>query len=170
MTTVSELATFLRRSSERVGAQFTDPNDDWVPVGHILDSEDRLGVIGIDTEFFANDARKDDLVQEIIGLIQGLHAKAFGLITSAWSSKVPANFHPEREYDEEFVRPKDDPNRREMLTIQVTSADEEEFWWAEIKRDGENPPTLGEWEKTQESTGRFVEPILDALKIERRNK
>ena len=50
------------------------------------------------------------------------------------------------------------------------SADEQHFYLAKIKRDEHDPPTLDEWAESDDGTGRFVEPIRDALKSEGRSK
>lgn len=154
-----EFVDYLQSAARFVGEQFKDPEDDWMPVGHVQDSKGRPHIIGFDSRWFESDSNKDRLVHEVIvpHLIKAQAIK-FGMIISTWAIQT-------LEHDESGLRPSAHPDRREQLLLQAFDQERVETWHAQIYRDGEQPPALSEWEGPElDVSGRFVDPIKEALR------
>lgn len=170
----------VQDSVEGLGKDFSEPDDDWVPVGFGLSADGTSTMVGIDPQFFSSDHSKDLLVEKLRALIIAEQILVFAMVVSTWQSRYhietderrpPAGWHPEVSPD---VMPRDDPNRREAVVVAITDADGTTVSSAEIIRFEDAPPALKDWEQFDTegagSTGRFVEPFRDAIQIVRRTK
>jgi len=164
METLEEFATAAQQMVEKVGESFERPDDDWMPVLIATDREGQIGVYGFAD--FVGDAGKDQQVQVIRQIIEQMGITQLALVQSAWAVTVEAkDFHPEVGLEQ---RPSEHPERFEMVALSVMDKDKTIFYEAKIKRDDLKPPTLEPWTRAKDATGRFVEPLMDALKAEGR--
>src|SRR3954471_24395271 len=77
------------------------------------------------------------------------------------------------EYPDDWMRPSQREDRREIVLFYALDRSDAEAWSAEIPRDGSNPPSFGDWRSLVEQadageigramTGRMVEPIRAAM-------
>lgn len=162
--TIERFTEVVKDAATSMPTLFEEPDDDWAPVAMILgykEGQEGLGV-GVAPIPPAWLEDKDELVKLLRKAIKEYRAVAIGLVLSAWMLRLEKDEveHPELD----LPRPSESEDREEILTVSILAANEEHFLMAEIKRDNENPPTLGEWETSDDSSGRFVEPLVDALK------
>lgn len=166
--TLEEFLEYTQGAVEKVGEEFESPDDDWMSVMHIQ-SDKELTIVGFDPAFLQSDKTKDNMVAAMRKVIKDFRGEKVSIINSAWMSirENDSEFHPEVKPD---VMPVDDPERKEVVMIVAVSPDEKAISsHAEIIRDGTNPPKLSEWKSMgAEIHGRFVEPVLDALKYVKR--
>jgi hypothetical protein len=156
-----------------VGKSFTGPDDDWAPMA-LLDGPHGIVPAALSMEFFASDATKDALVCEHLpALIRSTQTRKLALVLSAWMSVVPRSPEVDAALDEgrypSRVRPSQDPNRQEIVSVSVYDAERAECHIARILRDGQGPPRLAKWSEAHigpdELGGRFVDSrLLDALR------
>lgn len=159
------LAEFVKEcqgSVEGVGKSFDKPDDDWLPTV-IFRSFDGIQIGGIDPNFFAHPETKDILAKEVLPkLIEKSNATAIAMILSSWMTMRS------KEDKDKIIPPSQDllnPTRREVVVLQIISAQKVNTWFAEIFRDKVKPPTLLKWEDLNDGStgGRFIEPVQKAL-------
>lgn len=160
MTNADELfkdaVEHLKGGVAAVTEAFTAPDDDYLPVAHLL-TEDRSYIMPMQ---FRNDAEKDYMAEAVAGAATEFDAKVVGFVMSAWTVAIPME-----DYGKPMpVRPSQHADRREVVILSVISARKQMTYAADIKRDGVNPPTLGEWgEGMDGGSGRFIESTVMAL-------
>ncbi len=146
---------YLKTGVKDIAATFTQQDDDYQPVAHLL-TEDRSYIMPM---LFRNDEEKDYMAEAVAGAAMEFDAKVVGFVMSAWTVKIPTE-----DYGKAMVRPSEHADRREVVILSVLSASKQVTYAADIKRDGVNPPTLGEWgEGMDGGTGRFFEQTVLAL-------
>jgi hypothetical protein len=153
---------------------FSEPDDDWLPIMLLIDDHRGLSVAAIDGQFMADDEAKEMLAQSVIPrLVKEVDAVAVAFVSSTWMSRgprlpgasVPAVVEPETG-EVRPRRPSEDPNRIEAVVVVACSLKGEITAVAEIQRTDDAPPTLGEWEtnrSSKRSPGRFTNAIYEAL-------
>ena len=158
---MDEILQTIRQSATDIADQFTDPDDDWMPVAFFEMGDGTVVPMGGDLM-----RNKELFVSVIMPMtIQKLHAQSVALIVSAW---VITSDTPDPD-----VPPSQHPDRIEVVLLTHVTADETEAWRAYIDRDplGLRPPRLGEWDHWEDEGGviggRFVDSIQEALREER---
>lgn len=141
------------------------PNDDWLPVLHIVNDKSEVFIIALDPAFFSSAEAKNDAVNRVIApRIISTRARMISFVATVWMvSREDINL-------DDPPRPSESPDRIECVVLSLIDRDRARAYVAQIKRDGStNPPTLGEWEEygagaNSGITGRFVEPVQEALR------
>jgi hypothetical protein len=150
---------------ESVCSDFTNPDDDFVPVMQVQSGDGKMWAFGIDPRFMQSDAAKDILAERIMApAIIETGGVAVATVLSAWYAVIDKD---DLEEGQEIPRPSELPQRKEIVMVTAISADDAVCFHAEILRDGKNPPTLGPWEEMKEAPmlqGRFFDPLRQALK------
>lgn len=140
---IEGLVEHVRKTSREICEEFTEPDDDWVPVIFTI-SGDQFSLIHFD---IADERTKSKLFGHVIPLavkkaLSPVDVVAF--VVSAWTLEDEAELKALREQGGEI---KDHPNRTEALMLYAMDrAGEAQMWTAKILRDDEHPPGLGEWE------------------------
>lgn len=171
LTRVESMYEMVERMAKDVGGDFTEPDDDWFPVAHVLTKKGERFVLAIDLDFMQNEATKGRLVKNLTDFIRKKKVTHFTLVLSTWI--VKADRKPGIDLDtqaEEVGLPSQHPDREEMLLVTSFDADTFITGFALIERHDDAPPTLGEFERMPDDamSGRFIEPFRDALKAARR--
>jgi hypothetical protein len=157
--TLDDLKNYMMGVITDIGENFTAPDDDWLMVGAFEDSAGRLNIAPLPNEAFATEDSKDRLA----GMIKAFIGKA-GIVNYVILFNVHGVAYKTKEEMKQALedRAKDGkrlstlPGAFEMLMMVVGNAGYETTYQAEITRDGENPPTLGEWKEIPETKGRFA--------------
>jgi hypothetical protein len=162
--TIDGMYRAMKMGAEEVMERFTKPDDDWAAVVFLLSGRIReVQIIDLDPHFFFDNRTKDALVLVLMTAIKKERAEAIGTIFSAWSVEGEAA----QESVEHNTRPRDHPQRKEMLIITLVEPGNVRICWAEILRSETETPRLSEWqedETTQRLEGRFIQPLQEALK------
>lgn len=161
-TSIDELADIMRESIEAIQNNFDDPEDDFIPVLSLLPQDGQNVMLALDGRWLENDSTKDRLVKTVmVPAIAGVGAKTVATVFSAWSASIPEGMELE-----DMPRPSEAENRQETVVLTVMDSFNVKTWMNNIYRDGENPPTLGDWKElpTGAFTGRFVESLQTALR------
>lgn len=133
---VDGLMTLMRRGAEDVGSTFTKADDDWSQLAFIIPA-DFTGLPPIAAMInFADDEEKLRVLHRLAEMARTSSATALGLVLNTWVSIRPTV---------EGVRPSQDPNRIERLTLVAMTRTQERFSFADIVRDLSDPPRL-DWE------------------------
>jgi len=159
--TLERLMGLAEKSAADVGKGFDTPTDDWLPM-MLVESNDQLLVVAIDTEFMADAGRKDLLAEEVLPqVVREAEATAVVLVISAWYSQ----YEKQTQHLEEVIAPSQDPDRKEAVVLLGFSATNTQARMADIKRYEDRPPELDEWKTgvADPFPGRFVKPIQRAL-------
>lgn len=156
------VAIIAGKMSEEV---FTEPDDDWAPIAFVEDKDgDRMTLpLG---EWMGDDRMKDVLTNLILpGAIKHVKAQKVVMILSIWQSETSAQLL--RDTDE-YIPPSECDDRTEhVMVTEYTREGVTRQAFAQIQRHEESPPTLDEWRELPDAagyTGRFIEPIVKALK------
>ena len=159
----------LVTGARRTGAEFTDPDDDWVPIWLILTKLHGTLVSG--------NAHKHDMAEYVGRLARKFGAVALGHLHSSWMI-VQEDMDRER-FDEihRYMRNggslEDVAEAREIVLVALYSAAATRQYHAAISRDGVHPPTLGGFDLVAETggdgddwriEGAMVDPLVAALK------
>lgn len=159
------LHELLTGGAYRVGNDFVDPDDDWVPIYIIVD---KMG-----GALFTGDAHKHDMVQLVAMIARATGAIGVGMAHSAWSVAAE-DMTKERaeevlEYQERGGKIEDLPERREIVIVALYTASQCQIHTARIERREGKPPLLGEFRKSldtadhQTVSGAMVDPIQESL-------
>jgi hypothetical protein len=153
---------------------FTKPDDDWAPMMFLQGTHDGHPVSPIVPlhTFMHNDTQKDFLAEIVLpAVIKEFKADIVILLFSVWMAKEPEGAAGYMVHGQgEFIQPSARPDRIEAITLaEYTSAGVTRYASAQIIRHEDKPPTLDEWEthaidSGANYTGRFVEPIVAAMK------
>lgn len=161
-----KLLHHAKESSRQIGAMFTSPHDDWMPALIVAGPSNQPKVVGFDPAFLSDGRSKN-----LMAMLMGREAGQTGIdtavmIASAWQKEISTP-SPTELARLNRTGLKDEPGRKEMLFISAVSLNLDEFWFAEITRDGRRPPTLGEWQTSSVSENRFAGPIRSAMIAQR---
>lgn len=157
------LIDIMKQGAREISEHFEEADADWQPVMFAQLPDREIQIVGFDPSFLYSDASKDLMSDLIAAYILKERLEAVGLILSAWVLEG----EEAKESQDKQIPPRDHPKRKEQLLISATDADGIEYFHAPIIRDGKKPPRLGAWiteERASYMTGRFVEPIINALK------
>lgn len=164
MTGRADLVRIVRATTYRIGSDFTDPDDDWVPVLFALGKE--LRIFAIPGQYANDPDAKDALFGRVLpDLVRTENVKAIAIVVSAWM--VEGDAAAEYVADEKRRSLVDHPKRVERLVLSAVDRVGEEMWWAPIERDGVAPPKLGKWEQAEGLTslgGRIPEMFRSILR------
>jgi hypothetical protein len=155
------VATIARQMPDSV---FTDPEDDWAPIVFMEGKQGRVTMPIHD--FFEDELRKDLLCEVVLpAAIENFEATVVVMVVSTWVSKIAADLLTQTG---NYIPPSQQPDRIEqVLIIEYTADGVRRKAWAEIERFADKVPQLGEWEDMEGAdamSGRFIEPIVKALK------
>lgn len=139
------MSRFIQKMTERVGATFTKPDDDWYPVLFLMTAR------GLEVHDVRGD--KDEMPVKVERLMLQTNPTYAALLISAYVSTVQVDAdRPELlalalERIDAFG-PSNDPERSEALFLETADHfGQHALWEAAIHRHTDKPPTLGEWEK-----------------------
>lgn len=97
---------------------------------------------------------KDQFVQDVQDMIENGTIKDFIMVVEAWATKTAKeDLEKVRKWLAEKGTLQNYPERYEIVSVQYSSAEEENLYTAEISRK-QKKPILGEWTK-MEKTGKF---------------
>ena len=146
----------LKNGAEDVGAQFTEPDDDWALVWLICNADGRAAMM---LDFDKNP-------RGVAAWAREFSAIAVGSLASSWSVAVEdVGRERMKEIQDNGGLTEGVAERVEQLTLCVTTATLSELHCARIIRSKGLPPKLDRWEHVDEGTvsGLMVEPIRAAL-------
>lgn len=137
--------------AQQAGRGFSRPDDDWLPM---LLMRNRDGQVSLSAVPVWDD--KDAAAALVGAVVASAEAVEVALVLSAWMRVGGPSAA------EDGIRPSDHPERREVVTIAWVNHEEAALAIAEIHRRKNRPPTLGEFDISEEAVadGRF----LDALR------
>lgn len=140
-----------------IGKGFTDPDDDWMMVAVMEDADGELHLAPLDPAAFATEASKDMLAQVIKGYIAQKRIVNYVILFNVHGVAFKTQFEMDQAMKERGDRRLSSvPGAVEMLMLVVGNSAHETSFQADIIRDGENPPTLGEWKEVNGQQGRFT--------------
>lgn len=171
--TASELLTIAQGHAEFLGQSFDRPDEDWLPSAlAVQEDEKRLIVMLIDPAMLENVESKDQLTMMLAGTVLEKRISAIYTAFSAYTISMRRE-----DLDHPEVRPEDlpddfstHPDAREILVLSSVTAEESLCSISHIQRSDDRPPTLSEWQTDGNYSGRFAEPLRNALKIARRKR
>lgn len=148
MREAEDIGAWACQRARVVGEKFRKPDDDWQPVLLVWRHGQEVALshlrVPSATERGLRRALFEGVVPEMIRTVGGTAA---ALITSAWL--VEAGSLDQAKDTVAYVQAggtlQDRDDRKEVVYVTAGDADGALRWVAEIKRDGQNPPTLGEW-------------------------
>lgn len=174
--TYREFVAYAQQHVRNVGRSFTEPDDDWPPM-FIAEMRGGRGAVGLlPLEAFASDDTKDVLAEVVLpAIIERFKATKFAFTTSAWLSIVGHRPDVQAAQMEGRMRPSEDPERIEIVTLTCYDAERHDWFGARIHRTRRRPPKLGPFQEAHEIIGgerrpdwnvdgRFVDPIVQALR------
>ena len=147
---------------------FTKPDDDWTPVAFMETPDGQVSMPL--APYMGTPADKEILTGLLLpAAITEMKASRIVMVLSVWVGKAETKEEIESEH---FVPPSQQPGRLEKVMItEYTREGITRMSSALITRHEDAPPTLGEWDddlsNAAQSEGRFVEPIVKALKAVR---
>jgi hypothetical protein len=128
------------------------PDADWAPV-LLIDSPDGFAVCPLTDPTTGKSFTGQDSIPEVTALITKMKARMVGRVGMGWAAdQIPGD----------DTRPTDRDDRQEILIVQIARPQsKQEVWIAEVERNPEQPPKLGEWSVMSDSGG----PIAEALQM-----
>jgi hypothetical protein len=158
---------------EQIQREFTEPDDDFAPVALVIGEKLRT-VVPMN---IPNDEAKDIFANLVIPTtVRALEAWMVVLVLSAWTVEMTpfegeTRAEAQARWEDLGVMPSEHPNRKEIVVLSCITADEMQFWRADINRHKKKPPTLGAWKMASEKSGaemsgRFIDPIIAVLRDE----
>lgn len=168
MSISPEFKLSILTTAREIGEDFTDPDDDWMPT-LLLSNDEQIKIVGLP---FADEIEKKIMFELLVPqMISKFKINGFGFISSTWVSKYPKEemsaedqaLMSEGKRPSGMPEPRHDPNRGEALMVCLVTKEQQESWSAEITRDGVNPPELGEWVISEQSSMFLLEPAIKAL-------
>lgn len=174
LPTLEEFTEVCIEGVDQMAAAFEHPDEDFAPIMQLFagDSQD-LFVIGFDGRFLASAESKDMLAERImVPMIFGTGAKMLATVLSAWALEIRGLNEQDARMAMEMAQRNglsNHPNKVERVIVTAMNAHKTMIAMADINRDGENPPTLGEWDRMDTLQGgvldgRFVTPLQNALR------
>lgn len=162
-----DLFEFVAMQASQIPKEvFTEPDDDWTPVMFMECKDGGRQIIPLE-QFMADDNTKSILANLIMpAAISHFQATKVVLVLSVWTAQVASaeELEPIR-----YVPPSQRENREEMLLLlEYTKDGVTRQSMAPIVRHEDAPPTLDDWDDLEAAPagyeGRFIQPIVDALK------
>lgn len=170
MTDANSLSLYEHASimARQLGeTMFTEPDDDWEPMIFLKPGDESEGwpILPVGP-FMQSNATKNILAEAVIpSAVERFQATEVVMILSTWTSENSSKMLHETG---EYKPPSEQDDRKELLMLsEIKSTGAGRHAFAPIERHEDGPPTLGEWEELEQEadiTGRFVEPVVRALK------
>ena len=156
--TRDQLKEYMMSVIADIGRGFTDPDDDWLMIAALEDSNGQLHLAPLDPEAFATEASKDMLVAMLKSYIARKGIVNYVILLNVHGVAFKTPFEMEQAMEQRGNRRLSTmPGAYEMLMLVVGNAAHETAFQANITRDGENPPVLDEWnELCAGQQGRFT--------------
>jgi hypothetical protein len=159
LTMFDQICVTARKMGEEV---FTEPDSDWAPIAFFSTPDGQMPMMPL-VDFMQNEDTKETLATLILpAVISQYKASAVIIVLSVWTAKLK----PGEQWGKGSLMPSERPDRGESLMISEYLPTGVRTVFAEIERRKDLPPLLGEWEEMDGAhlTGRFIEPIVTALK------
>lgn len=116
-------------------------------------------LLPVPTQLFEDPRLKNTLSQMLAAAIRRFQPSCMIIVMETWVIRL-APGHTRDEFPENFA---DHPDRKEVVTVLGEDALETIMWQAEITRDAESRPHLGEFEKSDATVGgRFTHLFMSA--------
>lgn len=160
----SDLFEDTLENAARIPDGFTSPDDDWAPFLFLEGGENTIVALG---GYMDNDDNKDILCEVVLPMIiASAKATKAVLVVSVWSSATSSKV---LNLGEGYMPPSTLSDREELVMVtEYTREGVTRIAQAPIIRSETEVPRLGEWEVRDDvkpgSQGRFIEPIVAALK------
>ena len=137
----------------QVGRTFTRPGDDWAPTLLLLTAEGELVPALLRCP-------KEALPLAVLSAFREFRPERAAFVLSGWSVHVegqdPALLQLAVEMNA-ALGVSNNPNRKEVLIVEVGGPGAVETYHADIERHQDRPPSLGEWRQMKgQATGRLV--------------
>lgn len=153
MRTLEEFRDYVKGVVEEIGAEFTEPDDDWMQVA-CFDTPGGVVVAGLDNELFANGQSKDKMAFMLKKMMPLMGATNYAVLFNA-HAKMDMSKEEFEQVRREQKRVEEMEGAHELLLLIYGNAQMEMAISADITRDGEHPPTLEEWKSVDGMGGRF---------------
>ena len=164
MTAHEDLIQDVIAGVERVGQEFTRPDEDWWPV---LLGQDITGKrITVDVRpAYVDEQSKEAFSASLPFFIVEAKLHRVAWVASSWIVELEADEQAQVRHSG-WPRPSQHPRRKEVVVVYACSDEMESLSVAEILRDGVRPPRLAAWQQNVAQgvgatciEGRFAEPI-----------
>jgi hypothetical protein len=154
--TFEEFRDTTLANARTVGADLTKPDDDWAHVLLML-TPDRPMIVMLN-DLLNTRAGKESLPGVLAELFRRHRPSLAALVVSCWHRRVldhgPLAALTMHMLDTYGVST--DPQRQELLMVDVASSARDEQWYADIQRHPQKPPTLGPWRVVTDEDIRYV--------------
>jgi hypothetical protein len=171
-----KLLEFAKTSVEKIAQDFDKPDADFMPTLLIKAYDRKVQVVSLAGDMNSQQA-KDQMARFMFAAVACLRASEVAFVSSAWA----ANYKPPEgekleswedvEKRDDFVMPRNNPDRIEIVNIMYAGTDGDTMSSAEItrhEREGK-PPTIGPWQDMGGAgatiSGRFGDAIHDGMVV-----
>lgn len=158
--TLDELKNYMFKTIADIGADFKEPDDDWLMVGAFESRDGNIHLGLMPNEAFASDQTKDALAEMIKQYIgnEGIVNYAILFNVHGVENRNMADLAEVQRRMATGQRIQEMPGSYEMLMLVTGNEATEIAYTNRIERDGESPPHLTEWVtlNNPELTGRFA--------------
>lgn len=150
--TTDKLLDIARKGAKKIGDDFTDPDDDWMPMLFVKTPKG-----GVVMPLPLEDKNATALALEIA--LKRAKATAVVMLTPAWTVQLD-----ESELSDDTPAPSEHPNRRECVFLTFVDKDRAGMEIAFIERPDGKPPILGDFEDRtgdfpDDLSGRFIDAM-----------
>jgi hypothetical protein len=164
MTLLTDFRQVIFDGVTEIGSNFKEPDDDWMPVMFLMTKKREVVVVGTP---FTNAKDKEIFAKVLPKIILEKKAVMAAFLASTWLRTVKKTdplFNTTCEMLGTFGV-STDPQRQEILMLQISDRKSNEDWFAKITRFSDKPPHLEEWERQEwtSASGRFGGFIQKAL-------
>ncbi len=160
--TFDELAATVRDTVVEIGQTLTTPHAEWHPALVVQGKSGRV-YPAIDLRpIMSSDEGKARLAQALPHYGRALPAKRMALVLCAWVTHLEPQADGSIPSPMDRPRPREDPNRGEIVTVTVAERGRMESWTAAVKRTPVGP-RLGPWEGLGDAVD-VVGDLPDALR------
>jgi len=161
--TFDEVAALMRGAAVKIGEQLP-PGGAWVPVmvGQYADGAITTPPIDL-TEHFDSDAVRHRFYRGLPEYIWQCDLRTVALVLPAWATTIGPNADGTMPDWQDRARPRDDPNRVDVVTVTVASAERVVSWDADVTRTPAGPRLSGDW-RMVEHDGVYCGELVGALR------
>jgi hypothetical protein len=176
MSQQPDLLEFTKESVKRIAADFDKPGADFLPTLLLRMPDGNVAICGLAGDMNSQN-EKDEIARFMIAACACARTQEVCFVSSAWAVKYEPppgeklENWKEVEQREDFVMPRDHPQRIEVVNVMCSRPSGDIMASAEITRheDEGKPPTIGDWEEMGgEGTtlgGRFGDAIHDGIDL-----
>jgi hypothetical protein len=176
MSQEPDLLEYTKDCVKRIAADFDKPDADFLPTLLLKMHDGNVAICGLAADFDSQ-KEKDECAKFMMAACACARAKEACFVSSAWAVEYAPpegeKFENWQEVEkrDDFVMPRDNPNRIEVVNVMCSRPGGDVMASAEITRheDEGKPPTIGEWkEMGGEGTklgGRFGDAIHDGIEL-----